>query len=96
MEEREDKERFKKGRNTLKKESSFITKKRDSSKKGKNGKEISSQFPIFPKLEVILGEIKAGNNGKDLKNMGISILLFLYLKKLINENQYTKIHNRLI
>ena len=90
-----EKEKLRKQRQKLEMESGIIARKRDLLKKGKTGKGFNLN-PIIQKLEVILGEIKAGNNSKELKKMGVSIMNHLFHNKLINENQYNRIYNHII
>ena len=89
-----DEEKLEKQRQKLEIESGIIRRKRDSIKKGKTGKGLNLN-PIIQILEVILGEIKAGNNSKELKEMGISIMNYLFRNKSINENQYERMYNHI-
>ena len=48
---------------------------------------------ILKKLELIIGEILAGNTSIDMRNMGVNILDTLLRMATINRPQYNKLYN---
>ena len=49
---------------------------------------------LLKKLELIVGEIIAGNTSINMRNMGVNILDTLLRMSTINRPQYTKLYNQ--
>ena len=49
---------------------------------------------LLKKLELIIGEIMAGNNSIKMRNMGLSILDTRFRTSTINKNQYAKLYKQ--
>ena len=65
-------------------------------RKRKGGNVIFSSKPkeLMKKLDLIIGEILAGNNSIDMRNMGVSILDTLLKMSTINRSQYGKLYKQ--
>ena len=76
----------------------YLTKK--LAKKGRGFKQRGGSVIFFndpkqliKKLELIIGEVIAGNTSIEMRNMGVSILDKLLKIATINRSQYNKIYN---
>ena len=65
-------------------------------KKQKGGNVIFFNKPkeLIKKLDLIVGEISAGNTSIDMRNMGVSILDTLLKMSTINRSQYGKLYKQ--
>ena len=65
-------------------------------KKQKDGNVIFFNKPkeLIKKLDLIVGEISAGNTSIDMRNMGVSILDTLLKMSAINRSQYGKLYKQ--
>ena len=65
-------------------------------KKQKGGNVIFFNKPkeLIKKLDLIVGEISAGNTSIDMRNMGVSILDTLLKMSAINRSQYGKLYKQ--
>ena len=72
------------------------TKKGSGRKKRKGGNVIFFNKPkeLLKKLDLIVGEILAGNTSIDMRNMGVSILDMLLKLSTINRSQYGKLYKQ--
>ena len=70
-------------------------KKTKSRRKQRGGNVMFFNDPnqLLKKLELIIGEILAGNTSIKMRNMGVNILDTLLKIATINESQYNKIYN---
>ena len=67
-----------------------------SRRKQKGGNVIFFNKPkeLIKKLDLIVGEMLAGNTSIDMRNMGVSILDMLLKISTINRSQYDKLHKQ--
>ena len=100
MKQQENK-RIDNARNTLNKyiehyENKIETMKGSGMKKRKGGNVIFFNKPkeLIEKLDLIVGEILAGNTSIDMRNMGVSILDTLLKMSTINRSQYGKLYKQ--
>ena len=72
------------------------TMKGSGMKKQKGGNVIFFNKPkeLIKKLDLIVGEISAGNTSIDMRNMGVSILDTLLKMSAINRSQYGKLYKQ--
>ena len=72
------------------------TMKGSGMKKQKGGNVIYFNKPkeLIKKLDLIIGEILAGNTSIDMRNMGVSILDTLLKMSSINKSQYGKLYKQ--
>ena len=72
------------------------TMKGSGMKKRKGGNVIFFNKPkeLIKKLDLIIGEISAGNTSIDMRNMGVSILDTLLKMTTINKSQYGKLYKQ--
>ena len=77
-------------------ENKMETIKGSGMKKQKGGNVIFFNKPkeLIKKLDLIIGEILAGNTSIDMRNMGVSILDTLLKMTTINKSQYGKLYKR--
>ena len=77
-------------------ENKIETMKGSSMKKQKGGNVIFFNKPkeLIKKLDLIVGEILAGNTSIDMRNMGVSILDTLLKMSTINRSQYGKLYKQ--
>ena len=74
----------------------LTTMKGSGMKKQKGGNVIFFNKPkeLIKKLDLIVGEISAGNTSIDMRNMGVSILDTLLKMSTINRSQYGKLYKQ--
>ena len=77
-------------------ENKIETMKGSGMKKQKGGNVIFFNKPkeLIKKLDLIVGEISAGNTSIDMRNMGVSILDTLLKMSTINRSQYGKLYKQ--
>ena len=77
-------------------ENKIETMKGSGIKKQKGGNVIFFNKPkeLIKKLDLIVGEISAGNTSIDMRNMGVSILDTLLKMSSINKSQYGKLYKQ--
>ena len=77
-------------------ENKIETMKGSGMKKQKGGNVIFFNKPkeLIKKLDLIVGEILAGNTSIDMRNMGVSILDMLLKISTINRSQYDKLYKQ--
>ena len=77
-------------------ENKIKTMKGSGMKKQKGGNIIFFNKPkeLIKKLDLIIGEILAGNTSIDMRNMGVSILDTLLKMSTINRSQYGKLYKQ--
>ena len=77
-------------------ENKIETMKGSGMKKQKGGNVIFFNKPkeLIKKLDLIVGEISAGNTSIDMRNMGVSILDTLLKMSSINKSQYGKLYKQ--
>ena len=77
-------------------ENKIETMKGSGMKKQKGGNVIFFNKPkeLIKKLDLIVGEILAGNTSIDMRNMGVSILDTLLKMSTINRSQYGKLYKQ--
>ena len=77
-------------------ENKIETMKGSGMKKQKGGNVIFFNKPkeLIKKLDLIIGEILAGNTSIDMRNMGVSILDTLLKMSSINKSQYGKLYKQ--
>ena len=77
-------------------ENKIKTMKGSGMKKRKGGNVIFFNKPkeLIKKLDLIVGEISAGNTSIDMRNMGVSILDTLLKMSTINRSQYGKLYKQ--
>ena len=77
-------------------ENKLETIKGSGMKKRKGGNVIFFNKPkeLIKKLDLIIGEILAGNTSIDMRNMGVSILDTLLKMTTINKSQYGKLYKQ--
>ena len=77
-------------------ENKIETMKGSGMKKQKGGNVIVFNKPkeLIKKLDLIVGEISAGNTSIDMRNMGVSILDTLLKMSTINRSQYGKLYKQ--
>ena len=77
-------------------ENKIETMKGSGMKKQKGGNVIFFNKPkeLIEKLDLIVGEILAGNTSIDMRNMGVSILDMLLKISTINRSQYDKLYKQ--
>ena len=77
-------------------ENKIETMKGSGMKKQKGGNVIFFNKPkeLIKKLDLIVGEILAGNTSIDMRNMGVSILDTLLKMSTINKSQYGKLYKQ--
>ena len=63
-------------------------------KRGGNVMFFNDTKQLLKKLELIVGEIIAGNTSINMRNMGVNILDTLLRMSTINRPQYTKLYNK--
>ena len=63
-------------------------------KRGGNVMFFNDTKQLLKKLELIVGEIIAGNTSINMRNMGVNILDTLLRMSTINRPQYTKLYNQ--
>ena len=63
-------------------------------RKGGNVIFFSKPKELIKKLDLIIGEILAGNTSIDMRNMGVSILDTLLKMTTINKSQYGKLYKQ--
>ena len=63
-------------------------------KRGGNAMFFNDTKQLLKKLELIVGEIIAGNTSINMRNMGVNILDTLLRMSTINRPQYTKLYNQ--
>ena len=63
-------------------------------KRGGNVMFFNDTKQLLKKLELIIGEIIAGNTSINMRNMGVNILDTLLRMSTINRPQYTKLYNQ--
>ena len=63
-------------------------------KRGGNVMFFNDPKQLLKKLELIIGEIIAGNTSINMRNMGVNILDILLRMSTINRPQYTKLYNQ--
>ena len=80
----------------IKHENKIETIKGSGRKKQKGGNVIFFNKPkeLIKKLDLIVGEILAGNTSIDMRNMGVSILDTLLKMSTINRSQYGKLYKQ--
>ena len=62
-------------------------------KQGKGIMFYNNPKELLKKLEIILGEMVAGNTSIKMRNMGVQILDILLKTKIINKSQHKKLYN---
>ena len=67
---------------------------RGRKKRGGNVMFFNDPKQLLKKLELIIGEIIAGNTSIQMRNMGVNILDTLLRMSTINRPQYTKLYNQ--
>ena len=77
-------------------ENKIETMKGSGRKKQKGGNVIFFNKPkeLIKKLDLIVGEILAGNTSIDMRNMGVSILDMLLKISTIKRSQYDKLYKQ--
>ena len=97
----QESKRIDNARNTLNEyikyyENKIETIKGSGRKKQKGGNVIFFNKPkeLIKKLDLIVGEILAGNTSIDMRNMGVSILDMLLKISTINRSQYDKLYKQ--
>ena len=67
-----------------------------SKRKQKGGNVIFYNKPkeLLKKLELIIGEILAGNTSIEMRNMGVTVLDTLLKMSTINRSQYGKLYSQ--
>ena len=55
---------------------------------------LNNPKTLLKKLELIIGEIMAGNTSMDMRNMGVSILGALFRTSAINKVQHAKLYEQ--
>ena len=97
----EEKKRVDRGMRTLNEyikhyQNKIETIKGSGRKKQKGGNVIFFNKPkeLIKKLDLIVGEISAGNTSIDMRNMGVSILDTLLKMSAINRSQYGKLYKQ--
>ena len=63
-------------------------------KTGGNVMFFNDPKQLLKKLELIIGEVIAGNTSINMRNMGVNILDTLLRMSTINRPQYTKLYNQ--
>ena len=66
---------------------------RGRKKRGGNVMFFNDPKQLLNKLELIIGEVLAGNTSIQMRNMGVNILDTLLRKSTINRPQYNKLYN---
>ena len=66
---------------------------RGRKQRGGNVMFFNDPNQLLKKLELIIGEILAGNTSIKMRNMGVNILDTLFKIATINRSQYNKIYN---
>ena len=79
--------------NTLKAMKGSGIKGRGRKQRGGNIMFFNDVKQLLKKLELIIGEILAGNTGIKMRNTGVAILDMLLMTATINRPQYNKIYN---
>ena len=67
---------------------------RGRKKRGGNVVFFNDAKQLLKKLELIVGEIIAGNTSINMRNMGVNILDTLFRMSTINRPQYNKLYNQ--
>ena len=62
--------------------------------RGGNVMFVNDVKQLLKKLELIIGEVIAGNTSINMRNMGVNILDTLLRMSTINRPQYTKLYNK--
>ena len=62
--------------------------------RGGNVMFFNNPKQLLKKLELIIGEVIAGNTSIQMRNMGVNILDTLLRMSTINRPQYTKLYNQ--
>ena len=63
-------------------------------KRGGNVMFFNDPKQLLKKLELIIGEVIAGNTSIQMRNTGVSILDMLLKMAKINRSQYNKLYNK--
>lgn len=63
-------------------------------KRGGNVMFFNNPKQLFKKLELIIGEIMAGNTSIDMRNMGVTILDTLLRTSAINKAHHAKLYKQ--
>ena len=66
--------------------------KRIRKQKGGNVMFFNDPKKLIKKLEIIIGEIAAGNTSIKMRNMGVALLDTLLRISAINKSQHNKLH----
>ena len=67
---------------------------RGRKKRGGNVMFFNDPKQLLKKLELIIGEVLAGNTSIQMRNMGVNILDTLLKMSTINRPQYNKLYNQ--
>ena len=103
LEDSSEKENLKKIREQLRKDSYAITERRDKLKKtgkgfgrkrGGNLIFFNNPKELIQKLDLIIGEISAGNTNIDMRNTGVAILDELLKSSLIDKTAHKRIYKK--
>ena len=99
LEDSSEKENLKKIREQLRRESFLIMARRDKFKKtgkgfGRNLIFFSNPKELIQKLDLIIGEISAGNTNIDMRNTGVAILDELLKSSLIDKTAHKQIYKK--
>ena len=62
--------------------------------RGSNVVFFNNEKQLLKKLELIIGEISAGNTSIQMRNTGVAILDTLFKMSIINRPQYNKLYNQ--
>ena len=63
-------------------------------RRGSNVVFFNNEKQLLKKLELIIGEISAGNTSIQMRNTGVAILDTLFKMSIINRPRYSKLYNQ--
>ena len=63
-------------------------------RRGSNVVFFNNEKQLLKKLELIIGEISAGNTSIQMRNTGVAILDTLLKMSIINRPRYSKLYNQ--